>query len=69
MALRIPMRLVSSYQMKEGMEMEIIEEGSELRLRPVRTRAYALKDLLKGITRENLHSEIDTGAARGKEIW
>jgi predicted RNase H-like HicB family nuclease len=28
-----------------------------------------LEDLLKGITPENLHSEVDTGPAVGGEVW
>lgn len=33
------------------------------------TPAYNLEDLLAGISDENLHSEIDTGPAVGREVF
>jgi len=31
--------------------------------------SYTLDELLAGITRANLHEEIDWGPAVGKEVW
>ena len=30
---------------------------------------YELDDLLKGVNKRNLHAEVDTGAAVGREVW
>jgi antitoxin component of MazEF toxin-antitoxin module len=35
----------------------------------VRENKCKLDDLLKGITKDNLHSEIDFGRPEGSEIW
>ena len=32
-------------------------------------KAYDLDELLSRVTADNLHSEWDTGAAQGKELW
>ena len=69
LALRIPRKLASSHHLDEGSSVEIIEENGELRLRPVSGREYDLEGMLAGITKKNLHEELQTGPAKGKEIW
>ena len=32
-------------------------------------KIYKLDDLLKGITKKNLHTEVDWGSPVGKEFW
>ena len=68
LALRIPRKMASSHQLDEGSDIEIIEDQGDIRIRPV-ARKVSLDDLLKGITDENLHGEIDTGTVQGKESW
>lgn len=36
---------------------------------PVQASGWTLDEFLAGITEDNLHREIDTGLAVGKEIW
>jgi antitoxin MazE len=36
---------------------------------PVRQKTYDLADLLKQITPENLHKEVDFGPPCGNEVW
>ena len=36
---------------------------------PVPEETYQLDDLLKGITEDNIHEEIDFGRPEGKEVW
>jgi antitoxin MazE len=38
-------------------------------IRPVAEPKLTLKQLLAGVTKENLHHEVDTGRAAGKEVW
>ena len=42
--------------------------GISFRVSP-RKKEYSLKELLKNITIENIHSEISTGDQIGGEIW
>ena len=36
---------------------------------PVTDKKYSLKELLDGVTKRNIHGEIDTGPPVGKELW
>ncbi len=49
----------------------IEQYGEELRLRKVKStvaRRYSLKELVAQITPENVHAEVKTGHAVGKEV-
>ena len=37
--------------------------------KPMADETYKLDDLLKGITEDNIHEEIDFGRPEGKEAW
>ncbi len=44
--------------------------GDELRVRKAKkvvARRYTFKQLMAGVTKKNLHAEVDTGPAVGKE--
>jgi len=44
--------------------------GDELRVRKApktRARRYSFKQLMAGVTKKNIHAEIDTGPAVGRE--
>jgi antitoxin MazE len=43
------------------------EESGRIVIEPVKLRGYDLAELLKGITRENLHDQVDFGRPVGKE--
>ena len=48
----------------------VVREGDELRVRKVDkvvARRYSFKKLMAGVTKNNLHAEIDTGPPVGKE--
>jgi transcriptional regulator/antitoxin, MazE len=36
---------------------------------PVSAPSWTLDELLAGITKDNLHTEVDTGFAVGNEVW
>ena len=44
------------------------EEG-KIVVKPVKKRKLSLAQMLKGITKENRHAEIDWGGPVGREIW
>ena len=69
LALRIPKPLADQAHITQGslVEIKLIDNG--LRIEPVVPEAYTLDALLEGVTEENMHEEIDTGEAQGKEVW
>jgi len=48
------------------LEVEMSLEKGEVRLSPVRPR-WKLRQLLSGVTKRNLHTEVDSGSAVGRE--
>ncbi len=47
--------------------VDVREESGRIVIEPVPRREYTLSELLKGITPENLHEEVDFGRPEGKE--
>jgi len=69
LGLRIPRSYAEEAQVEEGSTVDVSVENGCLRIRPLRARKYLLSDLLKRISRKNLHPEIATGDAVGREAW
>ena len=69
MALRIPKAFADELQMTVETAVEMSIEDGKLVIMPAGRPAYALEDLLAGITADNVHEEVDWGAAVGKETW
>lgn len=69
LALRIPRSFAAEAQVEEGSVVDVSVENGILRVRAVRARRYVLRELLKGVSKGNLHSEVETGAAIGREAW
>jgi antitoxin MazE len=68
LAVRIPKNITKDTGVSEGSNIDIIVENGNIVLSP-RKKEYSLKELLKKITVENIHSEISTGDQTGGEIW
>lgn len=72
LALRIPKALAIETGLGENAEVELSSDNGRLVItahKRARKRKYTLKELLRGITPENLHGEISFGPPVGKEIW
>ena len=69
LALRLPKHMTSNYQISEGSDVEIVEEAHGLLVKPVSKRKFQLNVLLKGVTKNNLHDEIEPDRPQGKENW
>jgi antitoxin MazE len=69
LGLRIPRTFAADAQVEAGSVVDISLERDGLMVRPARRKKYALADLLKGITKRNLHREVTTGDAVGREAW
>jgi antitoxin MazE len=66
---RIPRSFAAEAKVDAGAVVDISVEQGGLRIRTVRRRRYALRELLRKITPRNVHEEIATGAAVGREAW
>jgi antitoxin MazE len=68
LGIRIPKQIAEQAQLKEGDEIELSREGNQLIITPQKKK-YTLEELLDGMTKEHLHSEVDWGDPVGKEQW
>lgn len=70
LAVRLPGAVLAETKLLAGSTVDVVAEDGELRLRlvkPARRKRYTLDELLKGITPENVHPEIDWGPDVGRE--
>ena len=69
LAVRSPQHVVKEIQLTEGAEVDLVVIDGNLVIRPRPRRRYSLDELIAAITPENLHSEVESGAAVGNEVW
>jgi antitoxin MazE len=69
LALRIPKAFAVEAKLHKGAVVDVSEEDGKIILTPVKKKDITLKNLLSGVTKENIHGEISTGKRVGKEIW
>jgi antitoxin MazE len=67
LAIRVPKSIAQQAGLKVKDDLEIEVRKGALVLRPYLRRVYRLEDLLKRITRRNLHKELDFGPPVGRE--
>jgi antitoxin MazE len=68
-AVRIPAAILQAARVGLDEAVDVREEAGRIVIEPVRQKKYDLDDLLKGITRKNLHEGVDFGPPSGKEVW
>ncbi|HVG31385.1 MAG TPA: AbrB/MazE/SpoVT family DNA-binding domain-containing protein [Pyrinomonadaceae bacterium] len=69
LALRIPKSFAVESNIEQGSVVEVSLDQGRIVVEPVRETDYTLEELLSGVTKRNLHAEVDGGAAVGKEVW
>ena len=69
LGLRIPRSFAAEAQVEEGATVDLSIENGRLVVRPLRVRKYSLDGLLRKVSRRNLHGEVATGRAVGREAW
>jgi len=69
LGLRIPRAFAEDAKVGPGSVVDVCLERGGLMVRPARPRKYALADLLKGISKRNLHREVASGDPVGREAW
>ena len=68
-AVRIPAAVLEATHVQIDEEVDIREEAGRIVIEPVREKKYKLGDLLKGITKDNIHQEVNFGPPEGREVW
>jgi len=69
LALRIPKPFAIEVGLERNSPVEVSVVDGQLVVAPAEESALALQQLLAQVTEENLHGEVDTGPATGKEAW
>jgi len=68
-SVRIPAAVLKAANLCLDEAVDVHEQSGRIVIEPVRRKEYDIAELVKGITRENRHEEIDFGAPIGKEVW
>ena len=69
LALRIPKLLALDVNLKQNELVNLSIDKDSIIITPIGEKEYSLEKLLKGVTKNNLHGEFNTGAPVGKENW
>ncbi len=69
LALRIPKSFALNANLRQDELVDISIDKEKIIITPIGEKEYSLDDLLAGVSEDNLHDEINTGAPVGKEIW
>lgn len=68
-SVRIPATVLRAAQMRLNEPVDVREESGRIVIEPMRRKEYDLAELLREITRDNLHDEVQFGRPVGKEAW
>ena len=67
--MRIPAAVLKAAHLGLDEPVDVREESGRSVNEPARRKEYDVAELVKGITRGNLHEEVDLGATAGKQAW
>ena len=68
LAVRVPQPFAEEVGLEDGREVDLSLVDGKLVLSPLREE-WSLDRLVAGITKDNVHAEIDTGPPLGAETW
>lgn len=69
LAVRIPKALAAEVHIEQDSLVEVLLVEGKLIVEPVAQSSWTLEKLLAKVTEQNLHGEVDTGPATGREAW
>ena len=69
LALRIPKSFANEVGLEQDSSVEVSLKDGKLVISSAAKSKLTLKRLLVQVTRDNRHSEVDTGPAVGSEVW
>lgn len=68
LAIRIPKPFALEVGLEQNSLVAVSIKEGKLLLEPIK-HCYSLKELLAGVTQDNLHAEVETGLPLGNEAW
>jgi antitoxin MazE len=69
LALRIPKSFANEVGLEQDSSVEVSLKDGKLVIASAAKYRLTLKQLLAQVTKDNRHSEVDTGSAVGSEVW
>jgi antitoxin MazE len=69
LALRIPKPFAAEVGLEQETPVDVTVSEGRIIVAPAAEMPLTLEGLLKGVTDENIHREVDTGPAVGGEAW
>lgn len=69
LAVRIPKAFVKEARVAYGTPVDVSVDDGRIIIDPRAEPEFRLEDLLKGVNKRNLHAEVATGRAVGREAW
>ena len=68
-SVRIPSAVLQAAKLRVEDSVDVREESGRIIIEPSPRKEYNLSELLKRITPENLHEEVNFGKPVGNEAW
>lgn len=68
LALRIPKSFAIETRIEEGSTVDMTLAKNGILMKPAKNET-TLDSLLAGVTKENIHTEVDFGKPAGREVW
>jgi antitoxin MazE len=68
-SVRIPRRMLEPVRLGVDDTVKFREESGRIVIEPPERKEFKLDELLRGITKKNVHREGDFGAPVGREVW
>jgi antitoxin MazE len=69
LAVRIPKPVALDAGLESGAPVEVLLRDRSVVITRAAPQGFTLEQLLEEVTPENVHGEVDTGPAAGKEAW
>ena len=69
LAVRIPKAFVKEAHVAYGTAVDLSVDDGKIIINPHTEPQYRLDDLLKRVTKRNIHAEVEPGEALGREAW
>ena len=68
LAVRIPKSFAQEVGLEAGSPVDLSLVDGGLLVAPARDESLSLDDLLDGVTKANIHAEVDAGPSQGREV-
>jgi antitoxin MazE len=69
LAVRIPKTVAQDIHLRTGSSVDLTVRDGTLIVEPKARKTYRLAQLLKQVSKRNLHAEVETGGPIGNEAW